>query len=151
MVFDTLSNFSQYILLHPYFIEVDQFLKLHDINSLQVGSFRIGEHGIKYSINEYLTKDYSDGFIEFHKKYIDIQIVLKGREKAGICHKDECTEIEFDSENDFGKLMGEVTLIELKPNNFAIFFPQDGHMPQLNKGLLPQTVKKLVIKVPVNF
>lgn len=148
MIFDSLSNFYNYAAIHPHFNSVSSFLSVVDITKLPVGKQMVNEEGTFANVDEYKTKDISEGFIEFHRKYIDIQIILRGEEKIGICPKDSARELEFNEEKDFGKLEGRADFITLKENYFVVFFPHDGHMPQITAES-PGIVKKMVIKVPV--
>ncbi|MCU7490808.1 MAG: YhcH/YjgK/YiaL family protein [Bacteroidota bacterium] len=148
MVFDSISNFYNYVSIHPQFSSVSGFLSVVNIAALPAGRHFVNEDGAFANVDEYKTKDISEGFIEFHKKYIDIQIILRGKEKIGICNKDSARELEFNEEKDFGKLEGKADFITLNENYFVIFFPHDGHMPQI-MAESPESVKKMVIKVPV--
>jgi YhcH/YjgK/YiaL family protein len=100
-------------------------------------------------VSEYSTKGRRQGFIECHQKYIDIQLLTRGSEKVGICHKSECTIEPYDENKDYQKLKGVVDWLILKPGYFMIFFPQDGHMPQIKTSRQPEIVRKIVFKVPV--
>ena len=148
MVYDTLSNFPKYISLHSHFAEVNKFLN-SSIFELPCGKYKINEKGSEATISEYETKELSSNFIEHHKMYIDIQIILKGREKFGFCNISKCKSLSFDTEKDFGKLEGRVNLLDLDGENFVIVFPQDGHMPKVCFENVPEWVRKMVIKVPV--
>ena len=111
----------------------------HDLNRL----------GAIALISEYDTKPVSEGFIEFHRKFIDVQIVIRGREKIGIANKINCRELEYDEEKDLGRLEGQTDFISLDTDNFVIFFPQDGHMPQISCSDKREKVKKVVFKIPL--
>lgn len=150
MIFDSISNFYMYASIHPQFNSVLNFLNAVSIKDLPTGRHEVNENGVFAGIDEYKTKEVSRGFIEFHKKYIDIQIVLRGKEKVGLCNKDMARELDFNEEKDFGKLEGDLDFITLKENYFVVFFPHDGHMPQLMDES-PASVKKMVIKVPVTL
>ena len=81
-------------------------------------------------VQEYMTKDESEGFIECHRKYIDVQYVASGIEQAGISAKSACCEAaKYDKDKDFQKLRGKTDFITLDPSVFAIFFTEDGHIP----------------------
>lgn len=149
MVLDSLKTFNNYTSMHTHFSDVVKFLKNRNIFSLTPGKYQINSAGCYGSVSEYLSKDIREGFIEYHKRFIDIQILLKGIEKTGICFKEDCRDLGYDSDNDFGKLEGTFDFITLRQGNFAIFFPHDGHMPQIKYGDEPEEIRKLVIKVPV--
>ncbi len=148
MVFDSLSNFANYNSVNPHFADVNNFLQGKNINDLRLGTFKINSK-TSASVSEYMTKDISDCFIEYHKKFIDVQIVLSGKEKFGFCKIEDCRQIQFDEEKDFGKLEGNVNLLNLDEGKFIIVFPDDGHMPKVKSGSEPELIKKMVIKVPV--
>lgn len=149
MVFDSLLNFSNYISLHPQFADVGDFIAKWNITVLPEGRYEVNNRGTFANVNEYSSKDVSEGFIEFHRKYIDIQIVLQGVERVGLCHREDARELVFNEEKDFGELDGETDFLTLKEGYFIILFPHDGHMPQIMQGDNPEPVKKMVIKVPV--
>jgi biofilm protein TabA len=149
MIYDSLNNFSGHFCLHPYFRTVHEFMKNNDPASTAEGKYEVNNDGVFALISEYNTKGISEGFIECHRRYIDIQIILQGREKIGVCNIMDCKEYPYDPEKDLQKLAGEVSLINMIPGRFVIFFPQDGHMPQIQYSDFPEKVKKVVFKVPV--
>lgn len=151
MIYDSMSNFSMYICLHPQFADALAFLKTHEdtLTALAPGLYNINSSGAYASVSEYETKPVSEGLIEYHRKYIDIQILIAGEEKIGIAHKDNCRETEYLEEKDLGKLDGIADFITIDTHNFAIFFPQDGHMPQISCSKKREKVKKVVFKIPV--
>lgn len=149
MVYDSLDNFSFYLSLHPHFKSIYAFIKEKNPAAAAEGKYEVNNPGAFALISEYITKEISECFIECHRKYIDIQIILEGRERIGICNISECKEYPYDPDKDFQKLAGEVSFIKMDPGCFAIFFPRDGHMPQLKYGDLPEKVKKVVFKVPI--
>jgi len=149
MIFDILDNFNNYVPLSSRFNDLSQFLARKDLERLEIGKHTIADQGAFALISEYATKLESECYIECHKKYIDIQMVLSGRESIGFCKKSDCQEFPYDPEKDFQKLIGELNFVSMIPGNFAVFFPDDGHMPGLRVGSLPEHVKKIVLKVPV--
>lgn len=149
MVFDVLSNFRFYETLHPHLKDAANFLD-QDLNLLTPGRYEINQEGCFANVDVYNTKDISQSFIEYHKKYIDVQLLIEGKEKFGFCNKENCEDLGYDVEKDLGKLNGDLNFVELSNNNFIILFPQDGHTPQLNVSTdTSGSVKKLVIKIPI--
>jgi YhcH/YjgK/YiaL family protein len=149
MILDSLDNFDKYICVHQGLKDAASFIGRDDLAELPSGKYEIGKNGVFALVSEYETKEISQCFIECHRKYIDIQFILTGQEKIGVCNKKDCAEDEYDEDRDFQKLHGEVDFINLTPGMFAIFFPHDGHMPLAQYADKPETVKKIVIKVPV--
>lgn len=149
MICDSLVRFGDYIAVHPLFRTVFEYISNNDIFSLEKG--RINLPGRIYAIvDEYETCALEDTFIECHRTYIDIQIILHGKEQIGFCNRDACRVGEdYSKEKDCEKLKGKVDLLTLRKGYFMIFYPQDGHVPGLMVNHKRGRVKKIVFKVPV--
>ena len=106
---------------------------------------------MKAIVSEYETKSVNENGYEAHKKFIDIQYLLKGTEKNCGLPIEKLTEIKpYNEEIDAAFYMSDISTQELTLGDgyFAIYWPQDGHMPCLNADGT-ETVKKVVIKVEV--
>lgn len=114
------------------------------------GKYVIDGANLYAGVDVYTTKEIDECLFEGHRKYIDIQVLLDGLEfidwapkaeldsKIDYCEEADC---EFFSDPDF--VGGRVLL---RPGMFAVFFPEDGHMPQACVEH-PTPVKKVVVKV----
>jgi len=151
MIVDSLKNCRSYFSLHPMFREAFEFLADPDAGSLALGKHEIGTGGAYAIVEEYQTRDASAGTLECHRKYIDIQYVMRGSERIGVCGKDRCRarEREYDEAKDLQMLEGEADFITLGPGCFAVFLPQDAHLPGLRHENKNEKVRKVVVKVPV--
>ena len=149
MIYDSLGNFSEYSCLHKNFKNVREFIRDNSLQDMTAGKHEVNIHGAFLLIEDYQTKEISEGYIECHRKYIDIQIILEGREIIGACHIEDCKAFPYDPVKDFQKLEGEVSLIKMTPDRFTIFFPRDWHMTRIKYGDIPVRVKKAVFKIPV--
>jgi YhcH/YjgK/YiaL family protein len=102
----------------------------------------------------YLTKTRENAFFESHKKYIDVQFMVKGQEFMDVCTIEDLTLLEpYHEENDFIKYTvkhKQFSSLFLKEEHLAIFFPQDAHQPCIQNGS-SQLVFKAVIKIPVEL
>ncbi|CAM3155193.1 YhcH/YjgK/YiaL family protein [Streptobacillus ratti] len=89
-----------------------------------------------------------DDLVEYHKRYIDIHVVIEGEEIIGYASFDDCVETkEFDEENDYAFMKGNMkTEFYLDNKKFLIIFPNEPHM-----GLLKvdeeKEIKKVIFKV----
>lgn len=116
----------------------------------ETGKVVIDGANLYAGIDVYTTKEIEECLFEGHRKYIDIQVLLEGMEfidwapasdlesKIAYCDDADC---EFFDDPDF---VGGRTL--LRPGMFAVFYPEDGHMPQACVEA-PSRVKKVVVKV----
>lgn len=149
MVYDSIDNIELYKGLSEDIYLGLEFLK-NTTPDIENGVHELSPR-IKAIVSEYKTKEVNEYGFEAHKKFNDIQFLLKGSEK--IC----CLPIEqlkktktYSEENDAAFYASNTNPIEMTLGNgyFAIFYPQDGHMPQLCVDK-PEAVKKVVIKVRI--
>lgn len=131
------------------------------LSNIQNESFDIKDgECIKEMINDemfvlkqaYITKNREDCFFESHKKYIDIQYMLKGEEIMDVCNLEDLEILkDYDDKTDFIKYKGKeknISSLLIKENELAIFYPQDAHQPCI-KTNQNKLIYKAVIKIPV--
>ena len=103
------------------------------------------------NVDEYNTATKNEYF-ESHRKYIDIQAVVKGAEIAQIAQLDGLKiHKNYDEENDYAlyhEPAANIQQVQLTPGTMAVFYPEDAHRPG---QILQQAtdVKKIVVKVPL--
>ncbi len=90
---------------------------------------------------------------EAHRSYIDIQIVVSGREViewAPLAFLPEVKKpYDFDKDIVFFKEPAHKVAVPLvKPGDFVVLFPTDGHKPRCQVAG-PEKVQKIVVKVSV--
>lgn len=149
MVYDNLDNINTYKGLSNDIYEGLLFMKNAD-PEIAKGVYQINPR-VKAIVSEYETKKVNEYGYEAHKRFIDIQCNLKGTEKVCCLPIERLTETKpYNSEIEAAFYTAEEKPQEMIIGNnyFAIFFPQDGHMPQLCVDEL-QMVKKIVIKVKI--
>lgn len=151
MIYDNINNIVYYKGLSPDIYEGLKFLQ-QVFSDIAVGTYQINPR-VKAIVSEYETKKINEHGFEAHKKNIDIQFLLKGEERIACCSVERLTEIEpYDEEKDAAFYSANIlplpSYLLLQPGYFAIFYPQDGHMPQLCVTE-PMMVKKVVIKVEI--
>lgn len=147
MIVDIIENAQEYYNLGKNFQKGFEFLKNTDLKNLDNGKYEIDGDNIFVSIQDYNTKPESEGKFEAHKKYADIQFIIKGEEKIGFTNVENCTPTTFyDDTNDIIFLEGKGDFIKAVENTFLIFLPQDAHMPCISIDN-SKYVKKAVVKV----
>jgi len=148
MIYDHINQAEKYYSLHPLFKTAFEYILKNDNTKLQSGKHELIEDKLFVLINTYFSKSIDDSFSESHKKYIDIQLVISGKERMGFGHFDNFAHEQYDSEKDLQKHSGKLNFVDVEKNHFTVFFPHDIHMP----GLLidkPEEVIKIVVKVAV--
>ena len=93
------------------------------------------------------TKPVGDS--EAHRKFLDIQYILKGSEVMGWAPVDSLTPTEaFNEAKDKGMYAGSVDFIRISAGNCYVVYPEDAHMPGVHLDA-PTEYTKLVIKLAV--
>lgn len=150
MIKDLLKNAETYYNLSDNLQVGFEWLKSQNLLELADGKYEINSDNVYASIQTYETK--TDAKYESHKKYIDIQYMIKGCEKVGVTDLSNCTTcIDYDSERDleFYDINCAEEYFELNEGQFLVLFPQDAHKPSIaHPG--KNTVKKVVVKVSID-
>ena len=149
MIFDHLTNLNTYKSLSPDIYSGLTFLKSVKPD-IAPGTYQFSPR-VKAIVSEYETKVKNEVGYEAHRKNIDIQYLLKGEERIACLPVEKLKETTpYSEEKDAAFFTASIQPQEMTIGNgyFAIFFPQDGHMPQLSVGE-PEMVKKVVVKVAV--
>ena len=147
MILDSLENAEKYYCINPGFKEAFELLKMLDIWKLK-GRIEIDGDRIYAMVIRAKGEGREGAQLELHKKYIDIQLGVAGINEFGWKPASECVTVTkpFGDKDDYGFFAEEPdTWIKVKPNQFAIFFPWDGHTPKGGTGAL----HKILIKVAV--
>lgn len=149
MVYDKIDNIETYKGLSEDIYEGLRFLK-NASPDLVNGVHEINPR-VKAIVSEYETKPINENGYEAHRYFIDIQYLLKGIEKncclpieklkENKAYKEEIDAAFYDTNLPVQELM-------LGDGYFAIYWPQDGHMPCLIVDV-PEKVKKVVVKIKI--
>jgi len=151
MVFDQLKNAHLYFPLGERIAKALQYLANTDFKNVEPGTYEIDGENIFAIVQLYNTKPSSITKWESHKKYIDIQYMVSGKEKMGFTDSKKVIVMQpYHPGNDVAFHKGEGNFLIADEGQFAIFFPTDIHMPQLALNI-PHEVKKVVIKVRTDF
>jgi YhcH/YjgK/YiaL family protein len=150
MIFDEITNFTLYTPLSRSFKDSFEFIISKDFSLEKPQKYEIGKEGIYAILQEYTPKKKAEKSIESHHNYIDIQFMVDGKEYLGYTYKNNLKSCGYDKEHDTEILTGDIILLPFHKNQFAILFPEDAHMPGVKSSGSTKTVKKIVIKVPVD-
>ncbi|MSU47208.1 MAG: DUF386 domain-containing protein [Lacunisphaera sp.] len=151
MILDTLANCSQYTPLSPRFARAFAFLRDLPDNA-SIGRHEIDGEEIYAFVQQHMTKPVAEKQLEAHRKYIDIQYVVKGREIIYWAPLAQLTHVTmpFDPNVDAALFSGipDMVPVPVRPGQFVLLFPEDGHAPSCAWDA-PTEVLKVVVKVMV--
>ena len=148
MIKDKLKNAKTYYNLSQNLRKGLEWLEKTDLKKLKDGKYDIDSNNVYASVQTYETK--IDASYEAHRKYIDIQYVIEGKEFIGITAIENCqTCIKYDEERDleFFNCLKEDEYQNLREGEFVILYPHDAHKPSIDYEGIKSQVKKVVVKV----
>lgn len=147
MIIGSLKNTERVEKLNPHFKKVFDYIKSHDLTQVPVGKIDIDGENAWINVSEVQGKETAAAKLETHDVYIDIQLPLVGEETFGWQGREL---LEQEGEGGYNAVK-DITFytdvadlyFTLRPGEFGIFFPEDGHAPCIGKG----TIRKVVVKV----
>lgn len=127
-----------------------KFLKKKDLQTMDLGRYDLSAKDTYAIISEYQTKDIETSYFETHRKFIDIQYVISGKEYIILTSLDDKKNLiqPYDEENDFELFQkNNENFLFADSKSIFVLFPQDGHKPGI-KVNESELVRKLVLKIP---
>ena len=152
MIYDFLKDLRRYIPRNKVneFCQAIEFLRGFTPD-IEDGKHVLIEGLIYANVQSYMPKDISEGVVEYHRDFVDLQTLLGGTEYIYYCPTAGLKEkTAYDAGGDYGLYEFDAfqsTCCKLEPGNFAIFFPEEGHMPCIACSDTPEPVKKVVLKL----
>lgn len=150
MILDKYENKDLYVGIHPLFAKCFEFADEYIKNPVPAGTYEIVGRDLYVMVQDSKTK--TQGFLETHNKYIDIQMIIDGEEMVYCDWKDKLETAEpYNPEKDreFFKDGKDKIEFVFTGGEFAIFFPHDAHKPAMIFGDEQTICKKLVFKVKI--
>ena len=130
-----------------------EYLTRTDLAALPLGRTDIAGDDVFVVISEGETRPPEQVRFEAHRRYIDIQFVVRGQEAIGVAPVASLVPAEpYDAAKDieFFATPRESAALALRGGDFAVFAPGDGHRPSLHLDG-PHVSRKAVVKVSVAY
>ena len=128
------------------------FLSENDLSVIEPKKYEIDGDNLFITVSDYDTKEVKGSRFESHRKYIDIQYVVKGSEIIGLSDPGKVTEVTdpYSSEKDIElSNVSHFTDLKATPGSFFIFFPDNLHRPGLKVDVI-EKVRKVVVKIKID-
>ncbi len=152
MLFGNLLSPTTYYPLvnHPIWDEAFSTLRSLSLNT-PLGTTYLKEEMMFLNVHQYPTKPRVKCRFEGHRNMIDLQYMIQGAEIIDWADKSKLiAEEPYDREKDIEYFIGPkdvcMTQLHLQSGQFAIFFPDDAHRPQISDDI-ESFVYKAVIKI----
>ena len=149
MLVSSIKNYKNILNFFPQLDIVFDYIVENIDNKTLDGKYNITK-SIYAVVQTCNPKPKKEQVLEKHKKYIDLQYVVSGKEKIGWKFFDKKFKVlkKYNPKKDISFYSNiPDTYINLKKGEFAIFFPEDTHAPLCCQ----KTVKKCIVKIPVKY
>lgn len=146
MILDKLSNAERYAYVHPRFKKAFDFLTSTDLLQLPLGKIELDGADLVVNVVEVDGKTVDTARMETHNNFIDIQVPVSATEQMGWKAAADMETITqaYDDVKDLTFFGDKATvMLNVKPLEFAVFFPEDGHQP----GIVAGKIKKVIVKI----
>lgn len=148
MIYGNIAYADRYSSLHPLLPQLFAYVKSHDLLHTPMG--KIVLDGDKLFINNLNPECLSEEkqVLEVHRRYIDVHILLEGKERVGWRNTDDCKELAhpYDEAGDFATFFDKpTTYIDMMPNDFLIVYPEDAHAPIIGSGKIRKAIAKVML------
>ncbi|MEY8352977.1 YhcH/YjgK/YiaL family protein [Lachnospiraceae bacterium 54-53] len=151
MIIDKVQSIANYKGISDSLDKAIRFIQTTDLSKLAPGRHPIEGDDILAIVLTVKTRTRENCRWESHKNYIEIPIVIEGNELMIGQHIDDLGSSKaYDSNTDnlWYEDNGQGTVINMAPDIFAVFFPNDAHMPCI-MDKRPEDVKKVIVKVKI--
>ncbi len=148
MILDVLENSHRYLPLNKGFAKAFEFLLRADLKELPTGRYEIDGERVFAIVAKDQGRKKEDGLLEIHEKYIDIQLILEGTDTMGWRPKASCEKPAgpYDPDKDLQFYQDEPDAwLATKGGAFAIFFPEDAHLPLISSGQIHKVIAKIAV------
>lgn len=148
MIVSSLNSNERIESLHPLFKQLFDYVKTHDLLHTECGRIELAGNDLFINNVNPTCVSASDQVLEVHHDYIDVHILLEGRERIGWKALEDVTDLKqaYQKECDCA-LYSDVptSYVDLLPGQFLIVFPEDTHAPVIGTG----KIRKLIAKVKI--
>lgn len=149
MIADKITNIHKYPLLADCADQIAAFVKKAEAENLPAGRYDLDGDNLFALVQNYNSKLRSEGRMEAHKLYTDLQYVIEG-EECIYWNPVEGLEVEEDRtpESDliFFVCKEPAGCTRLTAGMFGVYIPTDAHMPGI-AAAESSPVRKIVFKI----
>lgn len=151
MILCALHDLDRHLPLHPALARVAQCLRETKLAALPEGRTDLaGDDCFVLASPEARLRPAPEAFLEVHRRYLDVQVVLKGEDRFGWAPLEACSRVReaYDEARDIAFFDdAPVSVIAVPAGHLVVFFPEDAHAPLIGgQGF----VHKLVFKLRVS-
>ena len=149
MIIGNITNKGMYLGTHPRMKQAFEFVDACFARGTAPGRYEIDGDNLFAMVFRYAPQENENPRYETHDEYIDLQCMLSGSETHWyISRKNTTDPTPYNTENDitFYPFSGEGSKLSLSAGDFAVYFPQDAHLPGMADGSAEECIR-IVVKI----
>lgn len=149
MVFGNTRNLAEFSYLEEDVHICLSYAATHDLAALEDGSYPIDGERIYVNISSYETTQARNRVWEAHRKYLDLHLMLHGKEQIDFNFIDNMEQHDYVEKEDFLPMDGDPNgHIVLTEGDCLICYPDDAHRTAIQvQG--PEKIKKAIFKIKI--
>lgn len=147
MIFGNIKNLNEYNYLPEDIKKCFEYAASNDLLNYEKGSHKIDGDKLFVNVVEYETTEVENRFWEAHKNYLDLHLMLDGKEQIDVNFIGNMEQKDFVEKDDFLPLEGNRNgHVILEQGDFLICYPNDGHRTAV-KVDKSEKIKKAIFKI----
>lgn len=150
MIHDSLTRIDVYRPLSKNIARAIDYIAATDLNALAAGKHEVDGDRV-FALMFDVQTIVGGAKWEAHRKYIDLQLMVRGRERqevGDIDNLDGATPFDVEKDVMFFESARLSVSVDLQDGQFALYFPHDGHKPMIAVDGA-KSIRKLVMKIAV--
>ena len=152
MIYDNLKNLASYCFTEPGIAQVLEAAKAYTPENFPSSRVILDGDNVFMNMPAYETHGLEKASMEAHVKYVDVMVMIDGRETIYVKNTDRLQDVYSPYEDGRDALLArvdeDVMAIHMQPGDFLVLLPQDAHAPGCHLGD-PCKVKKIIGKVRI--
>lgn len=149
MIFGNIDHLEEFGFLEGQVKKCFAYLKAHDLLSYEKGTHEIDGDRLFVNVVEYTTTAPENRFWEAHRDYLDVHVMLRGKEQIDVNFIRNMELKEYVKKDDFLPMEGEKNgSVVMREGDFLVCYPNDGHRTAVEVED-PEAVKKAIFKVAI--
>lgn len=151
MIIGKLKDLGRYKGLHKNIDTAIDYVLNNDLLALPKGKTEVDGRNVYINRDTYVAKPLEECFFENHEHYLDLQIVLRGKEIFGYTDISNPTlqvTTPYNEDKDVTKYSASNTVFFTLEAGFALVFNEDIHLAKCKAN--DEIVEKAVIKIKID-
>lgn len=152
MIYDNLKNLGCYHFTQAGIAQVLEAAKAYTPENFPNTRIVLDGDNVFMNMPAYETHGLEKAAMEAHRKYVDVMVMVEGRETIYVKNADRLQDVysPYEEGRDalLAKMDGDAIPVDMRPGDFLVLLPQDAHAPGCHAGD-PCKVKKIIGKVRI--